>query len=125
DGLSGASLASVPLGRIAEERYGAPYLTLHRADLQASLLAACRAEGAIELRRGFDVSETEVLAETLIVRDADGTPVEGSILVAADGLWSRLRIRIAPDADLRFSGATAWRALVPREEVPAPFDAPE
>jgi salicylate hydroxylase len=125
DGPSGTSLATVPLGRIAEERYGAPYLTLHRADLHASLLAACRAEGAIELRRGFDVSETEVLAETLIVRDADGTPVEGSILVAADGLWSRLRIRIAPDADLRFSGATAWRALVPREEVPAPFDAPE
>jgi 2-polyprenyl-6-methoxyphenol hydroxylase-like FAD-dependent oxidoreductase len=125
DGPSRTSLATVPLGRIAEERYGAPYLTLHRADLHASLLAACRAEGAIELRRGFDVSETEVLAETLIVRDADGTPVEGSILVAADGLWSRLRIRIAPDADLRFSGATAWRALVPREEVPAPFDAPE
>ena len=31
---------------------------------------------------------------------------------------------IAPDAALRFSGATAWRALLPRDQVPAPFDAP-
>jgi 2-polyprenyl-6-methoxyphenol hydroxylase-like FAD-dependent oxidoreductase len=125
DGLSGTSLATVPLGRVAEERYGAPYLALHRADLHASLLAACRAENAIELRSGFDVTETETLAEPVTVHDADGTPVEGSILIAADGLWSRLRDRIAPDADLRFSGATAWRALLPRGDVPAPFAAPE
>ena len=101
----------MPLGQIAEERYGAPYLTLHRADLHASLLAACRAEGAIELRSGFDATEAETVAEPVMVRGADGTQVEGSILIAADGLWSRLRDRIAPDADLRFSGATAWRAL--------------
>jgi 2-polyprenyl-6-methoxyphenol hydroxylase-like FAD-dependent oxidoreductase len=125
DGMSGTSLASVPLGRVAEERYGAPYLTLHRADLHASLLAACRADGAIELRNVFDVTEAETLAEPVIVRAADGTRVEGSNLVAADGLWSRLRQRVAPDADLRFAGATAWRALLPRGEVPAPFDAPE
>jgi 2-polyprenyl-6-methoxyphenol hydroxylase-like FAD-dependent oxidoreductase len=125
DGLSGTSLATVPLGRVAEERYGAPYLTLHRADLHASLLAACRAESAIELRSGFEVTETETLAGPVIVRDADGTQVDGSILIAADGLWSRLRDRIAPDADLRFSGTTAWRALLPRGEMAAPFDAPE
>jgi 2-polyprenyl-6-methoxyphenol hydroxylase-like FAD-dependent oxidoreductase len=125
DGLSGTSLASVPLGRVAEERYGAPYLTLHRADLHASLLAACQAHDAIELRNEFEVVEAETLAEPVIVRGADGTRVEGSVLVAADGLWSRLRQRVAPDADLRFSGATAWRALLPRGEVPAPFDAPE
>jgi salicylate hydroxylase len=125
DGLSGTNLASVPLGRVAEERYGAPYLTLHRADLHARLLAACRAEGAIELRSGFEVTEAEALAGPVIVRGAGGTQAEGSILVAADGLWSGLRNRIAPDADLRFSGTTAWRALLPRGEVPAPFDAPE
>ena len=36
DALSGRQLASMPLGRIMEERYGAPYLTLHRADLHAA-----------------------------------------------------------------------------------------
>ena len=58
DGVSGDALASMPLGRMAEERYGAPYLTFHRADLHASLLARCRAANTIELRDGFEVRPT-------------------------------------------------------------------
>ena len=37
-----AGSTSLPLGEAAEARYGAPYLTLHRADLHAGLLAACQ-----------------------------------------------------------------------------------
>jgi salicylate hydroxylase len=124
DGATGSTLASVPLGRVAEERYGAPYLTFHRADLHAALLATCKGLGAIDLRDGFEVTEVESLADGVTATGADGTQVEGSSLVAADGIWSSLRDRIAPHASLRFSGATAWRALLPRDQVPAPFDAP-
>ena len=35
DALSGRKLATVPLGVTVEARYGAPYLTLHRADLHS------------------------------------------------------------------------------------------
>ncbi|MGZ5917711.1 MAG: FAD-dependent monooxygenase, partial [Methyloceanibacter sp.] len=38
DALSGKRLAAMPLGHEIEARYGAPYLTLHRADLHAGLL---------------------------------------------------------------------------------------
>jgi 2-polyprenyl-6-methoxyphenol hydroxylase-like FAD-dependent oxidoreductase len=124
DGVTGGTLASVPLGRMAEERYGAPYLTFHRADLHAALLAACQGIEAIDLRDGFDVTEVESLADGVTAIGADGSQVKGSSLIAADGIWSRLRDRIAPHASLRFSGATAWRALLPRDQVPAPFDAP-
>lgn len=124
DGVSGGTLASVPLGRAAEERYGAPYLTFHRADLHAALLATCKGLGAIDLRDGFEVTEVESVADGVTATGADGTQVEGSSLVAADGIWSSLRDRIAPHASLRFSGATAWRALLPRDQVPAPFNAP-
>lgn len=124
DGVSGGALASVPLGRVAEERYGAPYLTFHRAELHAALLAACRATSAIELHDGFEVTEVESLTDGVTATNVDGEPVEGSCLIAADGIWSRLRDRIAPHAGLRSSGATAWRALLPRDQVPAPFDAP-
>src|SRR4029077_10397606 len=41
---------------------------------------------------------------------------------AADGLWSSFRETIAPGATLRFSGATAWRVVLPRDRVGAPFD---
>jgi salicylate hydroxylase len=70
------------------------------------------------------VTEVESVPDGVVATGADGTKVAGSSLIGADGLWSRLRERIAPHADLRFSGATAWRALLPRDLVPAPFDAP-
>jgi salicylate hydroxylase len=124
DGATGGTLASVPLGSVAEERYGAPYLTFHRADLHAALLTTCRGLGAIDLRDGFEVTEVESISDGVIATGADGTKVEGSSLVAADGIWSSLRDRIAPHAGLRFSGATAWRGLLTRDQVSAPFDEP-
>jgi 2-polyprenyl-6-methoxyphenol hydroxylase-like FAD-dependent oxidoreductase len=124
DALSGAKLAAMPLGRAIADRYGAPYLTLHRADLHAALLATCRAEGTIELREGFDVSGVETVGERVLARGDDGGEFEGSSLVAADGMWSSLRQRIAPHASLRYAGATAWRALLPRDALPPPFDEP-
>ena len=125
DGVSGGTLASMPLGSVVEQRYGAPYLTFNRADLHAALLAACRGLDDIDLRDGFDVTEVENLAGGVAAKGADGSLVEGSSLIAADGIWSRLRDRIVLHASLRFSGATAWRALLPRDKVPAPFDAPD
>lgn len=124
DALSGARLTTMPLGRVVEDRYGAPYLTLHRADLHASLLAACRGHAAIELREGFDVTAVESGGERVVARTETGEEVTGSSLVAADGVWSSFRQRIAPDASLHYAGATAWRALLPRDRVPPPFDAP-
>src|SRR4029077_10421748 len=113
DGISGTALASMPLGVVAEKRYGAPYLTLHRADLHACLLAACRRLDSIELRDDFEVTEVEMLADRVIATGAEGTKVEDGSLIAADGLWSRLRQRIAPRADLRFFDPAALRALIP------------
>ena len=39
---TGSTLARIPLGGDAERRYGAPYWSIHRADLQAALLEAVR-----------------------------------------------------------------------------------
>src|SRR5687768_1989423 len=49
DGPSGARLTSIPLAATARSRYGAPYCLIHRADLQAGLLAAARATERIDL----------------------------------------------------------------------------
>ncbi len=125
DARSGRELASMPLGRVIEERYGAPYLTLHRADLHASLLAACRNLEAIELREDFEVAEVEALTDGVAARSAAGEETDGSCLIGADGLWSRLRQLVAPHAQLRFARATAWRTLLPREALAAPFNRPQ
>ena len=125
DGISGRKLTSLPLGKEAARRYGAPYLTLRRADLHAGLRAALSGAGPVALRSGFDLTAADTQADgTVLARAVDGSEVKGQCLIGADGLWSTLRSIIYPMARLRFAGATAWRAQIPRETLPAPFTAP-
>jgi 2-polyprenyl-6-methoxyphenol hydroxylase-like FAD-dependent oxidoreductase len=124
DGPSGRRLQSVLLGKSAEERYGAPYLTLHRADLHAGLRAVAQDLTTVELRPSFAVTAIETRDGEVVAKDAAGSEAKGGSLIGADGLWSTVRSLVAPEASLRFTGATAWRALVPRAGLPSPFDAP-
>ena len=124
DAVSGERLASMPLGGTIEKAYGAPYLTLHRADLHAGLIAACRTLWNIELLEHIPATGVGSYDDRIVVTSEGRKSREGSCLVAADGLWSEVRQRIAPGSSLRYAGATAWRALQPRLSTAAPFDAP-
>ena len=124
DGLSGRRLAEIPLGTYAEARYGAPYLTLHRADLHAVLHAACEVSETVALSPRFDLTGVEETKTRVNAIAADGRVAEAPALIGADGIWSEIRRLIAPQARLLFTGATAWRTLLPRGELKHPFDAP-
>ena len=122
DGISGRRLASVPLGQHAEQRYGAPYLTLHRADLHAGLRNVAQSLTPAVLRPDFEVTAIDAQGGDVVARAVDGSEAKGASLIGADGLWSTLRPLMAPEASLRFTGASAWRALLPRGALPFPFD---
>jgi 3-hydroxybenzoate 6-monooxygenase len=124
DGLSGRRLTSMPLGKDAEKRYGAPYLTLHRADLHAGLRAVALSHASVTLTPGFELAAIDLKDSVVIARAGDGAEANGSSLIGADGLWSTVRALVSPTARLRFAGATAWRARLPRGNLPAPFDDP-
>jgi 3-hydroxybenzoate 6-monooxygenase len=124
DGITGRKLTAMPLGAAVEERYGAPYLTLRRADLHAGLRAALAGETGAALRTGFDVSAIDLQGDGVVARASDGSEANGACLIGADGLWSALRPRISPGANLRFAGATAWRTQIPRATLPARFAEP-
>src|SRR5882757_7334496 len=49
---SGRPIQRIPLGATAEQRYGAPYWVIHRADLQAALVAAIKESPDITLKPG-------------------------------------------------------------------------
>lgn len=107
------TLATVPLGAAARRRWGAPYLVLHRADLQRALAEAAAAAPGVELLTAHEVTGWERGAQGVNVRTADGRGLGPfDLLVAADGVWSALRGGIAGARAARFSGDVAWRTTV-------------
>jgi salicylate hydroxylase len=115
-----ATLALMPL-KDAETRWGAPYLVVHRADLQRALLEAVALEDGIGLQTGAAVTGFASGNDGVAVVFEQGTirlQTAGDCLIGADGLRSFVRQRLNPD-DLKFSGRTAWRAVVEATLVPA------
>jgi salicylate hydroxylase len=124
-GADGGELAHLPV-EDAERRWGAPYLAIHRADLQCALAAAARANG-VSLHFDAQVASVEgdETSVSLGVRRAGRDSSErGELLVGADGLRSSVRALagfggIAPggtDAPA-FSGKVAFRATVAADRV--------
>lgn len=91
----------------SRETYGAPYVTIHRADLHRELLNAAASAG-VRLVTGAAV--TQSIENRLIT--ADGQQFEGDVIVGADGVKSAVRQRFGSDQP-HFTGHVAWRALVP------------
>ncbi len=118
DGADGSELGALELGEAFARRYGAPYLTLHRADLQGALLQAVQAAGA-RLHAGCRVLAVQQDAACVGVRTQQAARVEGEALVAADGLWSELRASVCADGPPQATGHLAYRALVRQQDLPA------
>ena len=116
----GQLLARIPLGNYAAERYGAPYWVTHRADLQAALADAARASPDVALKLGTRVEDFVIHGHGVTVACRHGTQAadeQGIALVCADGLWSRLRLRLGHFVKPAFRRRVAWRALVPAASV--------
>jgi salicylate hydroxylase len=122
DRADGALLHRTPLGAAAVERWGAPYLQVHRADLHAILLDAARAAG-VAMRLSAAVSKVERAAAGVRL-EAAGEVREANLLVGADGLHSGVRTALFGPTPARFIGETAWRGLVPADRLPPGLIAP-
>jgi len=125
-GGSGREIVRIPLGAEVERRYGAPYWTIHRADLQNALAAAARADQDIDIRLGLRVEEFagHVKGVTALARSGGQVSEQrGMVLVGADGVWSTIATHLDRRRP-RFAHRTAWRAVIPAEAVPEDFRSP-
>src|SRR5262249_25514168 len=69
---AGGEITRLPLGEAATQRAGAPYWVVHRADLQAALLAQVEVTPDVELRLGCQFEDVTKHARGLTVVQRQG-----------------------------------------------------
>jgi salicylate hydroxylase len=118
--LSGEVLATLPLREEMQRRYGAPYVTIHRADLHQMLYGAVLAAGA-QVHSGAVVTALRNTAEHVDVHvsQVDGnTQHTVDMVVVADGVWSQLRQQLLADGSVQPTGHLAYRTLLCQADLP-------
>lgn len=113
DVAGGGVTLSKALGNAAETCYGAPYLSVHRADLQRALLDAALACPHVTLSTGTTCRRVDADAVPPGVTLSDGSRITADVVIGADGIHSAVRRSLFGDDAPRFTGCVAWRGLVP------------
>ena len=123
DAKTGQQLGCLPMAKAFEQRYGAPYLTIHRADLHQVLSDAVNSQGLSALHLGLCLQDAKADASCVKTQwlSSEGQVVEhaSQALIGADGINSKLRELAWPSSQLQASGHWAYRTLLPRHTLPA------
>jgi salicylate hydroxylase len=142
---TGKELAKMNLGLSFRDKYAAPYLTLHRADLHHLLYTRAQQSSGVTVLLGHELQELELSDQGVRAGFKDlGSrsalqmhSLECDFAVGADGVWSQvkslLKDRVAkqrlkvsdaqrgtqPMTGASFSGDLAYRSLAKQEKLPS------
>jgi 5-methylphenazine-1-carboxylate 1-monooxygenase len=122
-GLNGNEVYSEPRGLKAGYKW--PQYSVHRGELQMLLYrAALEGLGATSVRTGLKVTgyrnhpDGKGVTALLQSRDGNRSEVEGSLLIAADGLHSAVRQQMYPEQPpIQWGGAVMWRGVTKGEPI--------
>ncbi|WP_436520996.1 FAD-dependent monooxygenase [Actinoplanes sp. HUAS TT8] len=112
--LSGDIFYQHPMGSWYEQRFGGPFLGIHRADFHQILLSAYGdkphlGHRCVALRESPDGVDLEF---------ANGSTTHADVVVGADGLRSTVRAHVGEPDEAVFSAMSCFRGLVPVDRVP-------
>lgn len=116
---TGAELGRLRLGEHARQTYGAPYATVHRADLHELLQEAVATSGRVSVRLDERVEHLTDGPQGVELHTAAGHRWQAPVVLGCDGVWSRLRHQVWADGPARFTGHLAYRGMVPMADLPA------
>ena len=92
-----------------EKKFGTAIAVVHRADLIEILLKALPSD---QIHLGCELTDFSQDTGGVTAQFANHKVAKGEVLVGADGLHSVVRSHLLNDGPPRYSGYTAWRAVV-------------
>ena len=113
----GHLITSIDLGAGFRRRYGYPYVVMHRTDLHAALLDACRNESKIALSTNCDVVDIADDGRHVTVRCGDGRSFTADAAIGADGLHSMVRAHLIGDGEPVDSQYVAYRGAISMSQM--------
>lgn len=115
--LSGEQITALDLGEAFRDRYGKPYLVMHRADLLRILLDAAKQHDSIELCAGRQVVDVGTAADSATVTTQEGDRYEADLVIGADGLQSRVREWLVGDGAPVCARYVTYRGTLPFDQI--------
>ena len=117
DIVTAKRLKTVDLGPAFLARYGYPYIVMHRSDLLAILVEACRDSGLVSFETGKEVVAIDDLRDCAELSCRDGSVYRTEALIAADGLWSLARRTLFSDDPVHTPKYVAYRGTIPISQI--------
>ena len=114
DGRDGRTIAKHDFDYRA--RYGAPMVGIHRADFQQVLSGAVGMDAIQLQKRLVDIDDS---GNEAVLHFADGSSAVADLVIGADGARSTVRRLLLGYDDALYSGASAFRGVVPISQMPS------
>lgn len=111
---TGKETSRLGMSNIAEEQYGAPQVTIHRADIIGALAERFPIEHIQFGKRIQTLTQDE---QGVHLQFEDGARATFDVVVGADGIHSRVRTALFGEEYPRFTGVVSFRSVVPTERV--------
>jgi salicylate hydroxylase len=114
---TGEETSRLEMAHEAERKYGAPQLTIHRADLLGALREQLPDETIL---LGHRVEKIDIADAKPKIEFAGGAAREVDVLVGADGIHSLTRTALFGAEHPQFTGLVSYRAVVDRTKLDLP-----
>ena len=118
DSVTAESLVKMPVLEDFKKLFGYKYAVIYRADLHKILYEKCQKSEYVNLFVDTKAHSIKQNDNEVIVSCENGYEFKSQALVAADGLWSKVREMLVSDGAPRPAGHVAYRAVLNENEFP-------